>query len=399
MTKILNTWELKAIGDFCKTSSGGTPLKSKKEYYDDGTIPWLQSGEVNQREITISRNFITKKGVENSSAKVFPPNTVLVAMYGATAGQVGILRFESTTNQAVCGIFPNAKLIPEYLYYCLLEGKSKLIAQAAGNAQPNISQEKIKNTRIPLPPITEQTRIVTILDEAFTALDQAKANLERNLQNAKELFQSELNRVFTEQGGGWVERKLGEVCETISDGDHAPPPKAETGVPFITISNIDKENNSIDFTSTFKVPQEYFNEIKASRRPAKNDVLYTVTGSFGIPVLVDFDFEFCFQRHIGLLRPNDLIFPKFLYYWIKSPTSQALAQEAATGTAQRTVSLGALRNFVIIHPGLVAQKRIVERLNSFEDSVFKIQAAQKAKLAHLSTLKQSLLEQAFAGKL
>ena len=141
-------WEVKKLGEVCVTRAGGTPLKSHKEYYLNGTIPWLRSGEVCKKDIFISKLKITRKGLINSSAKLFPKNTVLVAMYGATAGQVGILRFESTTNQAICGILPNSKFIPEFLYYKLLSIKKELISQAIGGAQPNISQTKIKNTLV-----------------------------------------------------------------------------------------------------------------------------------------------------------------------------------------------------------------------------------------------------------
>jgi type I restriction enzyme S subunit len=151
------------LGEVCRTSSGGTPHKSHKEYYDAGAIPWLRSGEVCQREINNSECFITELGMANSSAKLFPPNTVLVAMYGATAGQVGILRFQSTTNQAVCGILPGAYM-PEYLYYYFSSIKDELVAQAVGGAQPNISQEKIRNVLIPKVSNAEQSKVVKQLD-------------------------------------------------------------------------------------------------------------------------------------------------------------------------------------------------------------------------------------------
>ena len=137
-------WEVKKLGDVCKTGAGGTPLKAHKDYYDGGNIPWLLSGEVSQGEIFEAKNFITEKGLNNSSAKLFPKNTVLIAMYGATAGQVGVLSFESSTNQAVCGILPNDKILPGYLFYCFLSKKKELISQAVGGAQPNISQIKCR---------------------------------------------------------------------------------------------------------------------------------------------------------------------------------------------------------------------------------------------------------------
>ncbi len=206
-------WVTKKLGDVCLTGSGGTPLKSRKEYYDGGTIPWLVSGEVSQGDIRKATNFITQKGLKNSSAKVFPRNTVLVAMYGATAGAVGILRLEAATNQAVCGILPNDNFIPEFLFYFFLSQKEELVAQATGNAQPNISQIKIRNTAVPLLPLPEQQRIVGILDEAFDGIATAKASAEKNLQNARNLFDSHLEAVFSQRGEGWVEKPLAELCD------------------------------------------------------------------------------------------------------------------------------------------------------------------------------------------
>ena len=175
-------WQWKPLGEVCSTGSGGTPLKEKKEYYEGGTIPWLMSGEVSQGEVREATRFITQKGLDNSAAKIFPQDTVLVAMYGATAGQVGILRFEAATNQAVCGILPSKYFVPEFLFYLLLSKKEELVAQATGNAQPNISQIKIKNTSVPILPLPEQQRIVGILDEALEGIATAKANAEKNLQ-------------------------------------------------------------------------------------------------------------------------------------------------------------------------------------------------------------------------
>lgn len=129
-------WRMKRLGDVCKTGAGGTPLTSKREYYENGTIPWLQSGEVNQGEIFAAKNFITPLGLENSSAKLFPKNTVLIAMYGANAGEAGILRFEASTNQAVCGIYPSDYFEPKFLYYLFLSKYDELASQAVGNAQP-----------------------------------------------------------------------------------------------------------------------------------------------------------------------------------------------------------------------------------------------------------------------
>jgi type I restriction enzyme S subunit len=190
-------WEVKTLGEVFKTGAGGTPLKSKKEYYDGGSIPWLLSGEVSQGEIKESKNFITQKGLENSSARIFPKNTVLVAMYGATAGQIGILRFEAATNQAVCGILPNDNFLPEFIFYFLLSRKNELIAQASGNAQPNISQIKIKNTDFLIAPLPEQQRIVAKLDALRTETQRLETLYQRKITALDELKKALLHQAFS----------------------------------------------------------------------------------------------------------------------------------------------------------------------------------------------------------
>ncbi len=183
------------LGDICTTSSGGTPLKSKREYYKNGTIPWLTSSEVRQGHISTSKQFITKQALENSSAKLFPRNTILVAMYGATAGQVGLLDFESSTNQAVCGILPNNKFYPEFLYQFLLTITKNFANQATGAAQPNISQTVIRDTYIPVPNLEKQYKIAEIIssidkkilisENLKSKLSELKQGLVADLLNGK----------------------------------------------------------------------------------------------------------------------------------------------------------------------------------------------------------------------
>ncbi len=193
--------------------------------------------------------------------------------------------------------------------------------------------------------------------------------------------------------------QLSKCATDISDGDHAPPPKSPTGVPFITITNVDKETRRIDFSDTFKVSREYFQALKPHRRPQPGDVLYTVTGSFGIPVLVEDDGEFCFQRHIGLIRPTPDVDSRWLMYALLSPQVRAQAEAGATGTAQRTVSLGVLRGISIPKIGVEDQRQIAIQVDAMSDAVARLKDIARAKSAALNELKKSLLHQAFTGVL
>ena len=184
------------IGDLFETYSGGTPTKSNKEYYEGGTIPWLRSGEVCQKDITQTEMFITEKGLKASSAKYYPENTVVVAMYGATAAQVGILRIEATSNQAVCGILPHKDFLPEFVYYWFSSIEDMLAAQAQGGAQPNISQQKIKKVEIPIYSINKQQSIVATLDSLKSKVDKLQENYDKISQECDALKQSILRQVF-----------------------------------------------------------------------------------------------------------------------------------------------------------------------------------------------------------
>ena len=159
--------------------------------------------------------------------------------------------------------------------------------------------------------------------------------------------------------------RLEDCCVSISDGDHLPPPKAEKGIPFITISNINSYNR-IDFTNTMFVPEDYYNNLDTKRKAQRGDILYSVVGSFGIPILISEDEKFVFQRHIAILRPDTSVDSRYLYYKMLSKDFYAMADAAAIGAAQRTISLTALRNMEIILPNIDIQKRIADILSNYD---------------------------------
>ena len=180
------------LGDVIKTTSGGTPLKTHKEYYDNGTIPWLTSGEINAGVITKVKNFITEEGLNNSSAKIVPKNTVVIAMYGATAGVTGILRLETTTNQAVCSLLPSDRFIPEFLYYAVSAKKDWMISQCQGGGQPNISQGIIKSMNLIDAPKEEQIKFSDFAKQ----IDKSKVAVQKALDEAQLLFDSLMQEYF-----------------------------------------------------------------------------------------------------------------------------------------------------------------------------------------------------------
>ncbi|MBQ6009665.1 MAG: restriction endonuclease subunit S [Kiritimatiellae bacterium] len=161
--------------------------------------------------------------------------------------------------------------------------------------------------------------------------------------------------------------KLAQVCSSISDGDHLPPPKCESGIPFVTISDI--KNNKFDLSNTRFVPKAYFDTIDEKRRIRKGDVLYSVVGSYGIPVYADTDLEIAFQRHIAILKPSSTVDSRFLYYSVLSPAFYNAADNVAIGAAQKTITLSALRNLEIPLPQLPVQRHIADVLSAYDDLI------------------------------
>ncbi|MHB1078219.1 MAG: restriction endonuclease subunit S [Prosthecobacter sp.] len=286
---------------------------------------------------------------------------------------------------------------PRFVFHLLKNFDLKRFATGAG--VPTLNRNFVHDELVNVPPLAEQQRLVGLLDEAFEGLATTQANAEKNLQNARALFESHLQSVFADhwQAGELV--TLTDLATDITDGDHLPPPKSPTGVPFITIGNIVKETREIDFSDTFMVPRSYFDALKPYKKPRQGDVLYTVTGSFGIPVIVRDDTEFCFQRHIGLVRPKPGTSSSWLYYLLMSPQLLKQANDGATGTAQKTVSLKLLRSFVVPKVSPKQQKQAVEKLDTLTEETQRLASLYEQKLAALEALKKSLLHQAFTGEL
>ena len=370
-------WTIKKLGELCRIRTGKLDANAASP---NGKYPFFTCS-------------ITPLKIDSFS---FDCECVLVAGNGDLNVKYYEGKFDAYQRTYIIESLDKSLLDVKYLYLFLSSYIDTLRKQAIGAIIKYIKLGNLTDANLPLPSLEEQKRIVAVLDKKFAQIETLKTAAEKNLQNTKQLFQAELEKAFSNTS--WEKKQLGDYCE-VTDGDHMPPPKSKTGYPFITISNIDKDLYKINFEDTFFVPEDYFKNLKDNRKPKKGDVLYTVTGSYGIPVLINGEKEFCFQRHIGLLRPNSSLSSEYLFYWILTPKAKSLADEVATGTAQRTVSLGSLRTFEIPLPPLEEQKNIVAHLDSLSEKVHQLEEIYTKQLANCDELKQSLLQKAFEGEL
>ena len=286
------------------------------------------------------------------------------------------------------------------------------IAQGSmGTTVAQLTIEKAKKMLCPLPPLAEQKRIVAKIEELLPLIDRYEKAWSR-LEDFNKRFPGEMQKSILqmaiqgklveqrpEEGTGeelykqiqdekqalikagkikkekplpkitedeipfeipesWKWVRISDLCKSIADGDHQPPPQVPNGIPFLVISNV--SGGSLDFSYTRFVPVDYFKVLSPERVAERGDILFTVTGSYGIPVKVDCDTSFCFQRHIALLKL--MLDWDYLFYALKSSVIKNQCDATATGTAQKTVGLNSLRNMILPLPPLAEQKRIVARL-------------------------------------
>ena len=194
---------------------------------------------------------------------------------------------------------------------------------------------------------------------------------------------------------GWVWCKLEDYVFTVTDGDHQAPPKVSKGIPFLVISNI--ADGSLDFSNTRYVPEEYYEKIQMERKPKRGDILFSVTGSYGIVVNVKTDRQFCFQRHIGLIKPT--ISNEYLSFVLMSNYIKSLCDKLATGTAQKTVGLDTLRSLYVPIAPMEEQERIVAKIKHLLLQISFLEAGKGKLVAAIKQAKSKILDLAIHGKL
>lgn len=268
-----------------------------------------------------------------------------------------------------------AEVLPKWILHWIASSdfKAYIEENQSGSAYPAISDAKVKGFKIPIPcpenrekSLEIQAEIVRILD-AFTELTtEITAELSAELSARKKQYNYYRDQLLSFEDGDVEWRTLSQCCNSIADGDHQAPQKTESGIPFITISDV-SATSQINFNNTRFVSNSYYDGLNEKRKARTNDILYTVVGSFGIPIHIDSDKKFAFQRHIAILRPNpSVVISKYVYHALRGSNFVKQAHSVATGAAQKTITLSALNRMQIAVPPLGEQARIVAILDKFE---------------------------------
>ncbi len=267
---------------------------------------------------------------------------------------------------------------------------------ASGAGVPTLNRNNVHDILINVPvSITEQQRIVTILDEAFAGIATATVNAEKNLQNARELFESHLQSVFTNKGEGWVEKKLGEIYD-VRDGTHDSPKYQSKGYALITSKNLKRDG--LNFDKIKYISEKDYLKINERSAVHQSDILFAMIGTIGNPIVVEVEPDFAI-KNVALFKVPNEHDSYFLKYYLQSDYVMSKMQSEAKGTTQKFVGLGYLRSFSIAVPPLQVQQEIVAKINTLEAETKRLEAIYQKKLNDLAELKQSILQKAFAGEL
>jgi type I restriction enzyme S subunit len=396
-------WEFKKLRDIIlEIKDGGTPSRSKPEYFG-GNINWCVVKDISP-EITTTKETLTEIGLTKCSAKLWPINSVIISL-GATIGHVGIAKIPVATKQGISGIVVNQKLIkPEFLVYFLNYKKSFIQSSATGATIKEIRPSKLADIlELFLPTLPEQQGIVSILDKCFEAIDKAKLNAESNLQNAKELFESYLNELFSKVFETNEKKFVSEIAEVTGGYSFKSTEfKTEGEYQVIRMGNVRpaliRENESPVFMDNLD------EKVLKKALLIPNDVIITQTGSknkrdYGFTVIIE-KHNFLLNQRIARIRFSDKYLPKFFLYfsWTKIFKDQYFANETGT-VGQGNVGIGAITDAVIPILTLEEQKRIIERIDALRNELQKIEVIYEQKLQYLDELKKSILQKAFNGEL
>lgn len=387
-------WRSEKIGDFCRTGSGGTPSRKKMSQYYSGTIPWVKSGELRESIITSTEESITDIALKETSAKLIPSGALLVAMYGATIGRIAILGIEATSNQAVCHIIPDLNIADRrYLFYALRQQVSGWLEQSVGGAQPNINQQIIKETKIPIPPLEEQKRIAAILDKA----DRVRRKRQEAIRLTEELGRSIFLDMFgdpVENPKKWLTMPFGELCTTRL-GKMLDKQKQTGEFRRMYLRNANVQWFGFDLTDVFEMN---FNSSECKiLRLQLGDLLIYEGGEPGRAAIWRDEIEECYyQKTLHRARPNnDLVNSEYLahLFWFLSKhgglnihiTSSTISH--LTGEKLKAMSIPV--------PKFSLQKEFSQRINMTE----KVNVKNRESFNHFDALFNSLLQRAFRGEL
>ncbi|WP_446663044.1 restriction endonuclease subunit S [Geobacillus sp. CCR] len=424
--EVPGNWVWVRSGHVAKWGSGGTPSRKRLEYYG-GDIPWIKTGELNDGIITGSEETITEEGLQKSSAKIFPKGSIVIAMYGATIGRLGILGIDAATNQACAVGQPYEFLDSKYMFYYFFARRSDLVALGKGGAQPNISQTIIKDFPFALPPLNEQKRIADKIERLFAKIDEAKRLIEEVKESIERRRAVMLEKAFKGQlgtndpseksiletsddlsekdvipkeqwpyevPGNWVWVRSGHVAKWGSGGTPSRKRLEYYGgdIPWIKTGEL---NDGIITGSEETITEEGLQKSSAKIFPKGSIVIAMYGATIGRLGILGIDAATNQACAVG--QPYEFLDSKYMFYYFFARRSDLVA--LGKGGAQPNISQTIIKDFPFALPPLNEQKRIAKKLDNLLEKLENEKQLVLAAEEKLDLVKQSVLQKAFRGEL
>ena len=402
--KLPKNWISTTLGELATVQSGGTPSRGISSYWN-GDIPWVKISDIKEMYVERTTEFITEEGLNNSSTRIFPKGTILFTIF-ATLGKIGILNIDAATNQAIAGITPSKVINDKYLTYSLIDLSNSISEFGKGVAQKNINQAILKDTIIPLPPLSEQNRIVDKLDRLFTQLETIKTSMAKVPLLLKNFRQQVLTQAVTgklteewrkgKELEAWKEYSLSEFSDArlgkMLDG------AKNSGELVNYLGNINIRWFNIDFSDLkqMKVESKELHKYKL----LKGDILVCEGGEPGRAAIWKYDREdVIFQKALHRIRLNENVLPDFFLYNLKTDSTKNKLKELFTGTTIKHLTGRSFSLYSIFIPAVKEQQEIVNRVESLFAKADAIEQQYKSLKAKIDTLPQANLHKAFRGEL
>ena len=391
-------WQIKTLGDVLEKTETVNPLQSPETEFD-----YIDVSSVSNTTFQVEQTQRLKgKDAPSRARKLVKANDVIFATIRPTLRRIAIV--PAHLNKQVCstGYFvlrPKPALHHRFIYYWLFadEFMAQMESLQKGASYPAVTDKEVRDQAIPFPPFPEQQRIVTLLDEAFDGIATARANAEQNLQNARALFESHLQSVFSQRGEGWVDQTLNQIC--IVERGSSPRPIKEyfttkpDGVNWIKIGDTEEGGKYVHSTGQKITPEG----AKQSRFVKEGDFILTNSMSYGRPYIMKT--SGCIHDGWFVLRLNVSLDTDFFYYLLSSPVVQSQFARLASGSVVKNISGDLVKQTVLPIPPLDQQHAIAKRVRELSEETQRLESIYQRKLAALDALKKSLLHQAFSGQL
>ena len=380
--------EYTSIGESCSVVSGGTPSRSKNEYWENGNIPWIKIGNIKSKYVNEYDELITEQGLNNSSAKLLKKGTILYTIF-ATLGEVGILDIEACTNQAIAGInIIDSRITTDYLYYYLKSKKDYVNNIGRGVAQNNINLTTLKNFEIPLIDVDKQSNIVEILEK----VERMICLKEKEIDDLDLLIKARFIEMFGDlriNDKAWDLKTFEEMSVLITDGEHSTPKRTKEGIYLLSARNV--LNHSLQLEDVDYINRDEYLRIAKRVIPKKGDILISCSGTIGRCCSVPDYLQFQMVRSVALIRFKEVINPIFAEYMITSDYLQEQINSSKTMSSQANLFQGMIKKLKGFLPPIELQQQFAD----FVQQVDKSREAVKKSLEKTQQLYDSLMQEYF----